>query len=55
VVCNNGRQSAKCAEALVQRHGFAEVYLLVGGMLRWVAEARPIARKPTYKVASADR
>jgi rhodanese-related sulfurtransferase len=55
VVCDNGRKSAECAEALVRRYGFSEVYHLVGGMLRWVAEARPIARKPTYKVADSAR
>src|SRR5690606_148509 len=51
LVCDNGRMSARCAEALVQRHGFEEVYLLVGGMLRWVAEARPIAKKATFKAS----
>ncbi len=49
LVCDNGRQSARCAEALVRVFGFTEVYLLVGGMLRWCAEARPVARKPTFK------
>jgi rhodanese-related sulfurtransferase len=55
LVCENGRTSARCAEALVRQHGFTEVYHLVGGMLRWVAEARPVARKPTYKVAAGGR
>jgi rhodanese-related sulfurtransferase len=53
LVCGNGRESARCAEALVRVHGFTEVYLLVGGMLRWVAEARPIAKKPTFKATAS--
>jgi len=51
VVCNNGRASADCAEALVKTHGYWEVYLLVGGMVRWTAEDRPVARRPTWKDA----
>lgn len=49
VVCGNGRASADCAEVLVKEHGFEEVYLLVGGMVRWTAEGRPVARRPTWK------
>ncbi len=48
LVCGNGRTSADCAEALVSKHGFRDVYLLVGGMIRWNAEGRPIAKKPTW-------
>jgi rhodanese-related sulfurtransferase len=53
VVCSNGRESVRCAEALVGRFGFAEVYHLVGGMLRWTAEARPIAKRPTWEPLAA--
>ncbi len=49
LVCDNGRKSASCATALVRDHGFAEVYHLVGGMVRWAAEERPIARVRTYR------
>ena len=48
LVCRSGRRSAHCAAHLVQL-GFAEVYNLVGGMMRWRAEERPIARTPTWK------
>lgn len=54
VVCNNGFESAKVAEALVRQHGFVEVYHLVGGMLRWTAEDRPVARQTTWKSLSRD-
>lgn len=50
VVCGNGHMSRRGAVALVQRHGFREVYHLVGGMLRWTAEERPVARVPTWRV-----
>ncbi len=49
LVSNNGRDSAVVATHLVQDHGFREVYNLVGGMVRWIAEERPVARRPTWK------
>ncbi len=49
VVCQNGRQSQGCAAALVADFGYTEVYHLVGGMLRWTAEERPVARVKTWK------
>lgn len=49
IVCNNGFESAAVAERLVRDHGFVEVYHLVGGMLRWTAEDRPVARRATWK------
>ncbi|MFW5921590.1 MAG: rhodanese-like domain-containing protein [Polyangiales bacterium] len=48
VVCDNGRRSAVCARELIHEHGYREVYHLVGGMLRWTAEERPIAKAPTW-------
>ncbi len=54
VVCQNGRTSQTCATRLVQDHGFKEVYHLVGGMLRWTAEERPIARTPTWTKLDLD-
>lgn len=51
VVCGNGFESRKGAKRLLER-GFAEVYLLVGGMLRWTAEERPIAKKRTWRPAA---
>lgn len=48
VVCNDGRTSQRCVVALVADHGFEEIYHLVGGMIRWTAEERPIARVPTW-------
>lgn len=48
LVCQNGRQSRTCAIHLKDL-GFKEVYHLVGGMVRWNAEERPIARRPTWK------
>ena len=49
VVCSNGWLSRKTAKALVNEHGFTEVYLLVGGMRRWLGEHRPVARVKTWK------
>jgi rhodanese-related sulfurtransferase len=49
VVCQNGHESFEVAVSLVRDHGFDEVYHLVGGMIRWVAEERPIARVPTWR------
>ena len=49
VVCQNGRVSRTCAARLVADHGFTEVYHLVGGMVRWTAEERPVARVPTWR------
>ena len=53
LVCANGRESRECARALVERHDFREVYHLVGGMVRWLAEARPVARSPTWRTPEA--
>jgi len=47
LVCDNGFRSRRCAAHLAQR-GFTEVYHLVGGMKRWTAEARPVARVETW-------
>lgn len=49
IVCGNGWESAKVAESLVRDHGYREVYHLVGGMLRWTAEERPVARTRTWR------
>ncbi len=49
VICGNGWLSQKCAAALVSEHGYTEVYHLVGGMLRWNAEERPVARTRTWR------
>jgi rhodanese-related sulfurtransferase len=49
VVCNDGRESRDAAIALVAEHGFAEVYHLVGGMLRWTLEDRPVARTRDFE------
>lgn len=48
LICGNGRKSAECAAYLATTGGFREVYLLVGGMIRWVGEERPIAKIKTY-------
>jgi rhodanese-related sulfurtransferase len=48
VICSDGRLSQRCATELVATHGYTEVYHLVGGMLRWNAEDRPIARQRTW-------
>ena len=47
VVCGNGRESVRAAERLAAR-GYVEVYHLVGGMLRWNAEERPVARSGSW-------
>ena len=47
VVCGNGRESVRAAERLASE-GYSEVYHLVGGMLRWTAEHRPVAKKTTW-------
>ena len=49
IVCNDGRESRDAAVILVADHGFVEVYHLVGGMLRWTGEDRPVARTRTFK------
>jgi len=49
LVCNNGRKSADAAETLVERHRYHEVYVLVGGMVRWCAEERPVAHEKTWR------
>ena len=48
LVCNNGRESRRLVIALVQDFGFTEVFHLVGGMLRWTAEERPVSMSPTW-------
>jgi hydroxyacylglutathione hydrolase len=48
LVCRSGNRSGQCAAHLAAR-GHAEVYNLVGGMMRWRAEERPSARTPTWK------
>lgn len=48
VVCNDGRESREAAIALARDQGLQEVYHLVGGMVRWAAEGRPIARTRTF-------
>ena len=55
LVCSNGRTSQTCCKRLVQEHGFEEVYHLVGGMVRWTAEERPVARVQTWSALGADR
>lgn len=47
VMCKAGARSAKAAASLVAR-GFAEVYSVTGGMIRWNAEERPVARTRTW-------
>lgn len=48
LVCGNGRESQPVCAKLVE-DGFTEVYHLVGGMLRWNAEERPVAKTKTFK------
>lgn len=47
LICGNGRESVRAAERLVAR-GYTEVYHLVGGMLRWNGEERPVARAGSW-------
>lgn len=49
LVCQNGRLSQACATSLAREHAYTEVYHLVGGMVRWVAEERPVAKTPTWR------
>lgn len=46
-ICDAGRRSARAAASLVER-GFVEVYSMSGGMIRWNAEERPVARTRTW-------
>ena len=46
-ICKAGGRSAKAATSLVAR-GFREVYSMSGGMIRWNAEERPVARTRTW-------
>lgn len=46
-VCKAGGRSARAAASLVAR-GFVEVYSVSGGMIRWNAEERPVARTRTW-------
>ncbi|MCA9534963.1 MAG: rhodanese-like domain-containing protein [Myxococcales bacterium] len=48
LVCNNGHESRRLVIALVAEFGFTEVFHLVGGMLRWNGEERPVATTPTW-------
>lgn len=48
LVCEAGMRSRTCAQSLVAR-GHLEVYSLVGGMRRWIAEDRPVERTRTWK------
>lgn len=48
VICGNGRESVRAAERLAAR-GYTEIYHLVGGMLRWNAEERPVARAGSWR------
>jgi len=48
LVCNNGHESRRLVIALVAEHGFTEVFHLVGGMLRWTAEERPVTLTPSW-------
>lgn len=47
-ICKAGGRSARAAASLVAR-GFREVYSVSGGMIRWNAEERPVARTHTWK------
>lgn len=46
-ICDTGKRSARAASSLVAR-GFVEVYAVSGGMIRWNAEERPVARTRTW-------
>ncbi len=46
LMCKAGGRSARAAASLVAR-GFTEVYSVTGGMIRWNAEERPVARTRT--------
>jgi rhodanese-related sulfurtransferase len=48
LVCNNGHETRRLVIALVAEFGFTEVFHLVGGMLRWTAEERPVTMTPTW-------
>lgn len=48
LVCQNGRRSAQLATDLVKEFPDRRIHVLVGGMQRWIAEERPIARTKTY-------
>jgi len=50
LVCSNGHESRRLVIALVAEHGFTEVFHLVGGMLRWTAEERPVSMTPSWVV-----
>lgn len=47
LICGNGRESVRAAERLAAK-GYTEVYHLVGGMLRWNGEERPVARAGSW-------
>ena len=55
LVCEDGATSASVAASLVREHAFVDVYHLVGGMRRWNAEGRPIARKRTWQTVGQSR
>lgn len=48
LVCQNGRASATLATSLARDFPQQQVVVLVGGMTRWLAEERPVARTKTY-------
>ena len=43
MICRSGARSAQAASALA-RMGFTRVHNMVGGMMRWNADRRPIER-----------
>ena len=45
IVCRTDRRSAQAA-LLLARHGFADVHIVRGGMLKWNAEGLPVVRQP---------
>lgn len=51
LVCEDGRTSVRVAERLVDA-GHQRVHHLVGGMLRWEAEGRPVETDKTWSQLS---
>jgi len=45
IVCRTDRRSAQAA-LLLARHGFADVHIVRGGMLKWNAEGLAVVRQP---------
>ncbi len=46
LMCRTGNRSGKITQVLAEQAGFTNVFNLVGGIVQWAEEARPIDTTP---------